>query len=91
LQEIALTLQQEVDQFRLGETLPVEEEIELMEEYQEAAATIEEYENEISEEDAVYNENEHIEETDFFEGEMIEDDPNTESEIPSEFKDENQK
>lgn len=44
LQEIALTLQQEVDQFSLGEReiLISKEEIDLIDTYQEAAATIEE-------------------------------------------------
>jgi methyl-accepting chemotaxis protein len=51
LQEIALTLQQEVDQFSLGETMAVEREIEIMEEFQEAAAAIDEaHENEYDEE-----------------------------------------
>jgi methyl-accepting chemotaxis protein len=54
LQEIALTLQQEVDQFSLGETMAVEQEIEIMEEYQEAAAAVEDE-----------DENEFVQEIDF--------------------------
>jgi methyl-accepting chemotaxis protein len=54
LQEIALTLQQEVDQFSLGETMAVEQEIEIMEEYQEAAAAAEDE-----------DENEFVQEIDF--------------------------
>ncbi|MCM3731063.1 methyl-accepting chemotaxis protein [Fictibacillus nanhaiensis] len=46
LQEIALTLQQEVDQFRLGEYAAVSPDVVFIEEFQEAAAAIDE-ENEV--------------------------------------------
>jgi methyl-accepting chemotaxis protein len=93
LQEIALTLQQEVDQFRLVESVVSEEEVSFMEEYQEAAATIEdEYEDNFTEEDAVYEEKENIEDADSLEEEMNEEEPLEENILLSEdLKDYDQK